>query len=460
MATLPIENQTELVEYLESGAKLPENRRIGTEHEKFGFHLANLTPLHYDGNPGIATLLQALHTRFDWEPIEENGNIIALRQGEQSITLEPGGQFELSGAPLENLHQTCAEIQMHLQQVRSIAEPLGIGFLGIGFAPSWRREQMPWMPKERYRIMRNYMPRVGKLGLDMMVRTATVQVNLDFCSEADMVKKFRVALALQPLATALFANSPFCEGKPNGWLSYRSAIWRDTDPDRSGMLPFVFETGMGYERYVQYALDVPMYFVYRTGRYIDVAGKSFRDFLAGKLAALPGERPTMDDWENHLTTLFPEVRLKRYLEMRGADAGAGDSLCAMPAFWVGLLYDEDCLDAAWRLIKSWSTAERDQLRRDAPRHGLKTQTPRGSLQAIAKEVLHIVEVGLQRRACHNNLGDDETVFLPTLWETVKSGTTPAERKLERFSTDWHGEIKPIFKEFAFWKDEEVLPKAF
>ncbi|MEE4241722.1 MAG: glutamate--cysteine ligase [Desulfopila sp.] len=460
MTHLPIENRNQLVEYLESGIKPLQDHRIGTEHEKFGFHIDDFTPLKYEGNAGIRALLKALSTDFGWEPIEEDGNIIALQNSEQSITLEPGGQFELSGAPLENLHQTCAEIQFHLRQVRSVAEPLGIGFLGMGFAPSWRRDEMPWMPKERYRIMRRYMPSVGTLGLDMMVRTATVQVNLDFCSEADMVKKFRVALALQPLATALFANSPFSEGKPNGWLSYRSAVWRDTDPDRSGMLPFVFEPGMGFERYAEYALDVPMYFVHRDNRYIDAAGHSFRDFLAGKLSALPGERPTVADWEDHLTTLFPEVRLKRYLEMRGADAGTGDTLCAMPAFWVGLLYDQDCLDAAWRLVGNWSAAEREQLRCDVARQGLQAFTPRGPLQKMAEEVLHIAKSGLQRRACRNDRGDDEAVFLDILLETAMSGKTPAELKLERFHTEWQGSILPIFEEFSFWRHNDVLPKAF
>jgi glutamate--cysteine ligase len=453
MATTHIENESELVEYLEAGSKPPEQWRIGTEHEKFGFLIDDLSPLRYDGDSGIAAVLKALSAGFAWEPVEEDGNIIALRGDDGAITLEPGGQLELSGAALENLHQTCDEVHAHLHQVKSVVEPMGVGFLGMGFTPLWRRDEMPWMPKGRYRIMRGYMPRVGTLGLDMMVRTATVQVNLDFSDEADMVKKFRVSLALQPLATALFANSPFYEGKPNGYLSYRSMIWRDTDPARCGMLPFVFEPGMGFERYARYALEVPMYFVHRKGCYIDAAGQSFRDFLGGKLPALPGELPTIADWEDHLTTVFPEVRMKRFLEMRGADAGAWKSLCALPAFWVGLLYDKDCLDAAWDLVRHWSAQQREQLRRDAPRFGLKTRTPAktslGTLQRLAYEVLCIAEAGLKRRARFSGIGVDETIFLRNLWDTVESGKTPAEQKLDRFHSDWNKSVRPIFSEFAY-----------
>jgi glutamate--cysteine ligase len=449
MKTTLIENESQLVNHLEAGSKPPEQWRIGTEYEKFGFLMKDLSPLTYDGSPGIRQILEELSSKYSWEPVRENGNVIALQGNGGSITLEPGGQLELSGAALTNLHETCDEVHTHLDQVKSVAQPLGVGFLGMGFTPLYSRDEIPWMPKDRYRIMRKYMPQVGTLGLDMMLRTATVQVNLDYRDEADMIKKFRVSLALQPLATALFANSPFTEGQPNGYLSYRSRIWRDTDAARCGMLPFVFEEGMGFERYVQYALDVPMYFVHRRDHYIDAAGQSFRDFLVGKLPALPGELPTISDWENHLTTIFPEVRMKQYLEMRGADAGAWNGLCGLPAFWVGLLYDNDSLDETWDLVTGWTNEEREQVRNDTPRLGLKTTTPAGTLQNLAKKVLDISERGLKRRAQLNHSGNDETGFLCNLKEIAESGQTPAEQKLDRFHNNWKRNIKAIFTEFAY-----------
>jgi len=343
----PITDRRQLVEYLEQGCKPKNDWRIGTEHEKFGYTHDDLRPLPHAGERSITALLEGMARRFEWEVVIEAGEPIALQKDARgNITLEPGGQFELSGAPLETIHETCAEVHEHLRQVKCVAEPLGVGMIGLGFQPKWRREEMPWMPKGRYRIMRDYMPKKGRLGLDMMLRTCTIQVNLDFGSEADMIKKFRVALALQPVATALFANSPFTDGEPNGFLSYRSHIWTDTDPDRCGILPFVFEDGMGFERYVDYVLDVPMYFVYRDGRYIDASGQSFRDFLKGQLPALPGEIPVLSDWEDHLSTLFPEVRLKTFIEQRGADGGPWNRLCALPALWVGLLYDDEALNAS------------------------------------------------------------------------------------------------------------------
>src|SRR5271165_4494880 len=369
----PLQSRDELVAWIEAGVKPPSEFRIGTEHEKTPFTLKGHAPVPYEGAHGIGMLLEGMQLLLGWEPIVERGNIIGLYDvtGGGAISLEPGGQFELSGAPVESVHQTQAELMAHLAQVREIATPLGIGFLGLGMTPSWSRAQIPVMPKGRYKIMTNYMPKVGTLGIDMMYRTCTVQTNLDFSSEADMVKKLRVSLALQPVATALFANSPFTEGRPNGYLSFRSEIWRDTDPDRSGMLPFAFEPGMGYERYTDYALDVPMYFVKRGDRYIDVAGRSFRDLMAGKLPELPGERATVSDWANHLSTIFPEVRLKRYLEMRGADGGPWRVLPSLSAFWVGLLYDDASLDAAYELVKPWNAEERQQLRDEVPRLGFK-----------------------------------------------------------------------------------------
>ncbi len=448
----PIERREQLVEYMASGAREPGQWKIGTEHEKFGFRLDDLRPPTYDGPRGIGALLQGL-TRFGWTPISEtvNGsdNVIALARGDGSITLEPAGQLELSGGQVDTIHQTCTEVTTHLKEVKTVADELQLGFLGMGFQPKWKREEMPWMPKGRYKIMQRYMPLVGSLGLDMMTRTCTVQVNLDFANEADMVKKFRVSLALQPIATALFADSPFTEGKPNGYQSYRSHIWTDTDPDRTGMLDFVFEDGFGFERYVDYLLDVPMYFSYRGGKYIDLAGKSFKDFLAGKLDDLPGERPTLKDWADHMTTAFPEVRLKKYLEMRGADGGPWGRLCALPAFWVGLLYDSTALDAAWDLVKDFSMAERNALRDGVPKHALKLPFRSGTVRDLAERALQIAGHGLARRARLNATGASEAAFLEPLIETVQANQTPAERKLELFHTKWNGSVDPVFKEFAY-----------
>ncbi|MCD9029170.1 glutamate--cysteine ligase [Luteimonas sp. BDR2-5] len=449
----PVTGRDALVGVLASGEKPIGDWRIGTEHEKFGFRLDDLRPPPFDGERGIEALLKGL-TRFDWEAVDERigqapGRTIALLKDGASVTLEPAGQLELSGAPLENIHETCAEVGTHLREVKAVADELDLGFLGMGFQPKWRREDMPWMPKGRYRIMRDYMPKVGSLGLDMMTRTCTVQVNLDYSSEADMVKKFRVSLALQPVATALFADSPFTEGRPNGYLSYRSHIWTDTDADRTGMLDFVFEDGFGYERYVDYLLDVPMYFSYRDGVYVDAAGQSFRDFMRGALPALPGQLPTLRDWNDHMTTAFPEVRLKKYLEMRGADGGPWGRLCALPAFWVGLLYDDAALDAAWDLVRDFTMAERNALRDGVPRLALKTPFRGGTLRDLAVEALKISAAGLQRRARHNARGQDERVFLDPLIEVVEANETPAERKLALFHGAWQGDIDHVFREYAY-----------
>ncbi len=446
----PIDNRQQLIEYLESGCKPKSEWRLGTEHEKFGFTTHDLRPLPYEGRSSIHAMLQGLADQFNWKPVYEQGSLIALLDDKgASITLEPGGQFELSGALLENVHQTCDEVYTHLKQVKTVAQPLGIAFLGMGFQPKWERKDTQWMPKGRYRIMREYMAKRGNLGVDMMARTCTVQVNLDFASEADMVRKFQVSLALQPVATALFANSPFVDGKPCGYVSYRSHVWEDTDPDRTGMLPFVFDSSMGFERYVDYMLDVPMYFVYRDGKYIDASGQSFRDFLNGALPALPGEKPGIKDWEDHLTTAFPEVRLKRYMEMRGADGGPWRKLCALPAFWAGLLYDDAVLAAAWDLVRDWSMEERLKLRADAPRLGLKAKVRDRSLQSIAIEVLEMASTGLTARNRLSSSGENETGFLETLFANAYAGVTPAEKKLELYHGRWNGSVDPVFTEAAY-----------
>jgi glutamate--cysteine ligase len=447
----PIERPEQLAEYLEAGCKTPEDWRIGTEHEKFGYCRDTLKPLPYDGERSVRAVLEGLQHRFDWSPIFEGENIIGLEKDGANVSLEPGGQLELSGAPLETIHQTCDEVNEHLRQVREVADRIGVGFIGLGAAPIWRHEDMPMMPKGRYRLMTDYMGRVGTLGKTMMYRTCTVQVNLDFASEADMVKKLRVALALQPVATALFANSPFIDGAPNGHKSWRSRVWRDLDADRTGMLPFVFEDGFGFQRWVDYALDVPMYFVYRDGRYIDALGQSFRDFMKGELPALPGEVPTLSDWADHLTTLFPEARIKKFIEMRGADGGPWRRLCALPAFWVGLMYDQGSLDAAWDLVKDWDAETRDALRVEASVHALDARVGRIDMHDLAREVLAIAEAGLAARARTgaDGLIPDETHFLSALKDSVETGKVPADELLDHYRTDWDGDLTRIYGEYSY-----------
>ena len=448
-ASPPIESRDDLLSVFTGGEKPQSAWRIGTEHEKFVYRTADHRAPSYDEPGGIRDLLNAL-TEFGWKPVIENGNVIALSGPDGTISLEPAGQFELSGAAVETLHQTCAEAGRHLTQCKKVGEQLGLGFLGLGMWPDKTRAELPIMPKGRYKIMLNYMPKVGSLGLDMMLRTCTIQVNLDYSSEADMVRKFRVGLALQPVATALFANSPLTEGKPNGFKSFRSHIWEDTDPDRTGMLPFVFEEGFGYERYLDYALDVPMYFVYRDGNYIDVAGRSFRDFLEGKLAELPGEKPLLSDFTDHLSTAFPEVRLKSFLEMRGADGGRWGKICALPALWVGLLYDDQALGEAWDLVKYWTIEERQALRGAVPKQALDAPVPGGrTMHDLARQVIEIASGGLNRRAQLNSIGDNESGFLDPLREVVATGMTPADRLLDKFHKEWHGDVSRVYEEMSF-----------
>lgn len=443
-----IESKAQMIQRLASGNKPKSEWRIGTEHEKIGFCLKHKTPLPYEGVCSIRAMLEGLQ-RFDWSPVYEGDNVIALKRDGASVSLEPGGQLELSGAPLEYVHQTCREVNQHLREVREVADEIGAGFLSLGFRPDTKLEDVPVMPKGRYEIMRSYMPKVGTHGLEMMFRTCTVQTNLDFSSEADMVKKFRVSLALQPIATALFANSPFTDGELNGYKSYRSRIWLDTDPDRTGMLPFVFEDGFGFEQYVDYALDVPMYFVHRNGEYLDASGQSFRDFLEGTLDVVPGEKPSLSDFDDHLSTIFPEVRLKTFLEMRGADTGPWGELCALPAFWVGLLYDQSALDAAWDLVKDWTTEERHMMRRDVARLGLQTPFRGKILQDIAKQALAISRSGLNSRAYLNGHGENETIFLQELDDMAASGHSNADRLIGMYNGGWEGDILQAYRDCVY-----------
>ena len=441
----PIERPEQLAEFLESGCKPKEEWRIGTEHEKFGYCRDTLKPLPYDGPRSIKAMLEGLRDTYGWSPIHEGEHIIGLELKGANISLEPGGQLELSGAPLGTIHQTCNEVNEHLREVQTVANQIG------GTAPVWSHDDMPMMPKGRYKLMTDYMDKVGTLGKTMMYRTATVQVNLDWASEADMVKKFRVGLALQPVATALFANSPFIDGKPNGHKSWRSRVWRDLDPARTGMLPFVFEDGMGFQRYVDYALDVPMYFVYRNGTYLDARGQSFRDFMNGSLPALPGEIPTLSDWADHLTTIFPEVRIKKFMEMRGADGGPWRRICALPAFWVGLLYDELALDAAWELVKEWDAETREALRVAASVDGLQGQVGNLHLRVLAENVLDISRGGLRRRARpgFGGMVPDERHFLTALEDSVEDGMTPADELLAHYHGDWGGDLDRIYAEYSY-----------
>ena len=443
-----VTSKDQLIAVLSGGSKPKDQWRLGTEHEKFSYRSSDFSPLPYGGPNGIQALLNGLR-RFGWQGVYEGENIIALSQKDKgSVSLEPGGQVELSGAPLDNVHQTCTEVTDHLKHVKTVGDELGIGMLGLGFTPNWRRDDIHWMPKGRYKIMREYMPKVGSMGIDMMTRTCTVQINLDYSSEADMVKKLRVSLALQPLATALWANSPFTESKPNGFLSFRGNIWRDTDKARTGLIPFAFEDGMGFERYVDYILDVPMYFVYRDG-FIDASGQSFRDFLKGKLPAYPGQLPTVADWEDHMSTAFPDVRVKSYIELRGADSGPWDSLCALPAFWVGLLYDSVALDATADIVKDWTAEDRAKLRDDVLTLALKAKIHGRSLQEIALQLLELSRAGLRRRARLDAAGMDETGFLVPLQEIASSGITPAVRMLASYHGSWKGDVTKAYAEYSY-----------
>jgi glutamate--cysteine ligase len=439
--TIPIETRDQLVDYLAAACKAPEEFRLGVEQEMFVYSGDDYRPAEYDGSrPGIKALLESM-LQFGWSPIEENGLLIGLHRGDRAITVEPGGQIELSGPAVRDAHQVLEGSQAYQDELRMVGDELGLHFLAMGCQPKHRQSELPWMPKDRYRIMRAYMPSRGSMGLQMMQSTCALQVSLDFDSEADMVKKFRVALALQPLVAAIFANSPFAHGGDSGKLSYRNRIWRDTDPDRCGSLPFVFETGMGFERYADYVLDVPMYFVHRDGQYIDASGSSFRDFLAGRLTVLPGEPPLISDWANHLTTVFPQVRLKNYLEMRGADAGGSIwRAAALSALWAGLLYDGDALDEAWERVRAWTPDERNELEFWVAKHGFNLPFRGQSVQDLCLWILRLSRQGLLRRDYRNQNGQNESQYLEPLRDAVQSGRTFAKDLIQRFEQQWRGDI--------------------
>ncbi len=446
-----IEKYNQLIEYLASGCKPKSDWRIGTEHEKFGYCKETLAPIPYSGNRSVLAILKGLEKEYGWKPVKENDNIIGLSKNGANVSLEPGGALELSGAQLQTVFQTCNEVNEHLLEVKSIADKLNIGFIGLGAAPHWKHIEMPMMPKGRYKLMSEYMDKVGTMGKSMMFRTCTVQVNLDFSSETDMVQKMRVALALQPIATALFSNSPFFEGNLTGHKSWRSRIWRSLDPQRTGLLPFVFNEGFGFEAWVEYALDVPMYFVYRDGNYINALGQSFRDFMKGELPALPGELPTLSDWADHLTTIFPEARLKKFIEMRGADAGQWHRLCALPAFWVGICYDQGSLDAAWDIVKNWDENDRENLRIVAAEDGLKGSVGSISLIDLAKEAVRVSESGLKKRAqaSSNGLYSDESLFLESLKENIEKRKSSADELLEKYHGSWNKDLTKVYEEYSY-----------
>jgi glutamate--cysteine ligase len=455
----PITSIGQLAEHIAAGCKPRGSFRIGTEHEKIGFRTRNLSPPPYDdpsGDPGTVRRMLEGMLATGGAPIMDGEALIGLKQQlllgkTAAISLEPGGQLELSGGLLDSIHETRVELETHLAQVRSVGEPLGLGYLPIGFHPLATRADIPWMPKGRYAIMRRYMPRVGSLGLDMMTRTCTVQVNLDYADETDMVRKLRTSLLLQPLATAMLANSPFTEGRPNGFLTYRAQIWTDTDRDRSGMPAVFFEPGFGFERYAAWLVSaVPMYFVTRGGHYIDVAGRSFADFMAGKLPETAGLTPTMGDFDDHMTTVFTDVRLKRYLEMRGADAGSPPMMLALAAFWVGLLYDDAALTAAEALLSGMGRPQALALRNAVPREGLDARFELHgrhlTLRDLLPDVLAIAGDGLRTRRRLDGDGQDESCYLAPLQAIAAGGATPAEVLLRNYNDSWNRDISRVFRQ--------------
>ena len=446
-----VENYSQLVQFLEGGCKVHTDWGIGTEHEKFGYDKKSFSPLPYEGETSIFSMLSGLRDTYGWEEVRENKKLIGLKRGGSNISLEPGGQLELSGAIFKNVHQTCNEVSNHLSEIKMIADNIGAGFIGLGASPDWSENQMPMMPKGRYELMTPYMGKVGTHGKKMMYRTCTVQVNLDYSSEKDMIRKMRAGVSLQPIATCLFAASPFFDGKPNGYKSWRSAIWRDTDSSRTGMVPFVYDKGFGFEKWVDYALDVPMYFVYRDGKYLNALGKSFRDFLEGKLDILIGQKPSLSDWADHLTTIFTEVRVKNFIEMRGADGGPWASICALPAFWVGIMYNSGALDEILDLTKDWSDFDREKLNQDVAKKGFEANIRGVPVHKVCKKVLEISRRGLVERAISNSSGGrrDEAHFLDPLFEIVEARQTLADKLLENYWGRWEKDLRRIYLEHSY-----------
>jgi glutamate--cysteine ligase len=442
----PVETLDDLVQHFRAGEKPREQWRIGTEHEKLAFSRSTHEPLPFGGERGIFAILEAFRTRFGWEPVREGENVIALTRGEASITLEPGGQLELSGAALASAHDTCAELSVHVREMRAIAQSLDVVLLMMGRNPTVPTARMPWMPKERYAIMRRYLPTRGGMARDMMLGTGTVQTNIDYSDEADMARKLRVALGAAPILTALFANSPFDAGKPSGYLSTRSLIWEHTDPDRSGFIPGAFEPGFGYREYAEYALDVPMFFIHRNGHYLDYSGRSFRRFME---EGLDGHRATAEDWALHLTTLFPIARIKQYLELRMADVGPLDMICAFAALTRGLCYDAAALAEAEALIRAIPPAELPELQHEAARLGLRARAQGRPLQDWARDLLRIARGGLERLNALDSNEENEAKLLQPLHRIAESGRTLADELLQLWEHEWGRSLEPIFTSHRF-----------
>jgi glutamate--cysteine ligase len=429
----PVASVEELVDFLRRWEKPRDRWRVGTEHEKIGLYEADHAPVPYETERGIGTLLERIAEVDGWGRITEGPNVIALEKDGASITLEPGGQFELSGAPLRTIHETCDEFHRHLDLMKRVSEPLGIVWLGLGMHPIHGVDRIPRMPKERYAIMQSYLPKRGALALDMMFTTATVQANYDFADEADMVAKMRAAMGLTPIVSAMFANSSLSGGKANGFVSRRLHVWQQVDPDRCGLLPLVFEPDFGYRRYVEWALDVPMFFVVRDGEHRPAKGMRFRTFLREGGA---GTRATLSDFDRHLTTLFPDVRLKHIIEVRGADAVPPGLTCSLPALWKGLLYDDEALAAAWHLVRHSSQEEREVAREDAARRGLGASFAGRSMLDLARELTAIAREGLRRIRHAGRRDPDETPFLDPILDQLESGASPGQVVLDRWEGEW------------------------
>ena len=445
-------NKNLLVKIFSEGCKEKIKWKIGTEHEKFGFKKKSLEPINFQD---IQQIFLKLSNKYNWEKVFEDSNLIALKKNNASITLEPGGQIELSGAPMKNLFETCKEVNQHQSELDDICKSMEIDFLGMGLLPKWKLNKIKLMPKKRYKIMSEYMPQVGSKGLDMMFRTATIQANYDFSSESDMVKKMRVSQSLQPIIIALYANSPFVDGKITNYKSFRSFIWTKTDKKRCGILPFIYDNSFSFERYVDYLLDIPMYFIIRDNEYINMTKYTFRNFLEKKV--LKKIEPNLEDWKIHLTTVFPEVRLKTFIELRGADGGPWSRVCALPAFWTGILYDKKNLNEIWTKISHWDYSGIVNFYENVRRDGLNTFTPDGEkLSDFTKTILNQSGEGLVRRNIKTDRGN-ESIFLEPLKKILESGKSPAEMWKKLFFSEWKNDIDMLYKTnyFKVLEDEKV-----